>query len=213
VQLSTAEVSNIVSQEQIENLPLNGRNYQGGGALQPSWPGVVNVKRRYRDGHGRAARRATRWRSTAWATTATLYTVDGVWNMNTGNMAQTTILPNPDQIQEVRTYQNNFSPKDSLLGRVRRDGHHKERHARSFTARCSSTCATTRSTARNFFSPNVPALKQNIFGGTLGGPVLFSAIQPEPREDILLPQSARCDAQQRVPAIWGATADRRHAAG
>ncbi|MBZ5595588.1 MAG: hypothetical protein LAP39_25390 [Acidobacteriia bacterium] len=24
--------------------------------------------------------------------------------MNTGNMAQTTILPNPDQIQEVRTY-------------------------------------------------------------------------------------------------------------
>ena len=29
----------------------------------------------------------------------TLYELDGVWNMNTGNMTQTTILPNPDSIQ------------------------------------------------------------------------------------------------------------------
>ena len=40
VQLSTAEVSNRVSEEQIVNLPLNGRNYQGLAALMP---GVVNV--------------------------------------------------------------------------------------------------------------------------------------------------------------------------
>jgi hypothetical protein len=46
----------------------------------------------------------------------TYYTIDGVWNMNTGNMTQTTIIPNPDTIEEVRVIQNNYSPKYSIMG-------------------------------------------------------------------------------------------------
>jgi len=168
VQLTTAEVSNIVSEEQIANLPLNGRNYQGLAALMP---GVVNVNVGTEMGTGgRQTRNAMA--INGMGTTATLYTVDGVWNMNTGNMAQTTILPNPDQIEEVRTYQNNYSPKDSLLGAsvvmVTTKSGTREFHGTLFEYLRNDALD-----ARNFFSPDVPALKQNIFGGTFGGPVLF----------------------------------------
>ena len=33
----------------------------------------------------------------------TLYTVDGLWDMNTGNMTQTTITPNPDTIRRSQS--------------------------------------------------------------------------------------------------------------
>lgn len=74
VQLSTAEVSNLVSQEQIENLPLNGRNYQ---ALAALMPGVVNVNIGTEMGTGgRQTRNAMA--INGMGTSATLYTVDGV---------------------------------------------------------------------------------------------------------------------------------------
>src|SRR5207237_3918947 len=87
-------------------------------------------------------------------------------------MAQTTILPNPDQIEEVRAYQNNYSPKNSLLGAsvvmvTTKSGTH-EFHGTAFEYLRNDALD-----ARNFFSPSVPALKQNIVGGTIGGPVLF----------------------------------------
>jgi hypothetical protein len=168
VQLSTSEVSNVVSQEQVANLPLNGRNYQGLAALMP---GVVNVNVGTELGTGgRQTRNAMA--INGMGTAATLYTLDGIWNMNTGNMAQTTILPNPDQVQEVRTYQNNFSPKDSLMGAsvvmVTTKSGTREFHGTLFEYLRNDALD-----ARNFFSPSVPALKQNIFGGNVGGPVLF----------------------------------------
>ena len=40
--------------------------------------------------------------------------------------------------------------------------------------------------ARNFFSPGVLPLKQNIFGGTLGGPVLHSEVVSQRQEQDVL---------------------------
>jgi len=53
-------------------------------------------------------------------TGATLYLLDGIWNMNTGNMTQTTITPNPDTIQEVRTLQKQYQPQVCAAGRLDR---------------------------------------------------------------------------------------------
>ena len=45
-----------------------------------------------------------------------MYYLDGIWNMNTGNMTQTTITPNPDTMDEVRVLQNNYGVQYSLMG-------------------------------------------------------------------------------------------------
>jgi hypothetical protein len=177
IQLSTSEISNVVTEEQVADIPLNGRNYQGLSALLP---GVVNVDVGTQLGTGgRQTRNAMG--INGMGTAGTLYLVDGTWNMNSGNMAQTTILPNPDQIQEVRTYQNNFSPKESLFGAsvvmvTTKSG------SRQFHGTLFEYFRNDALDARNYFSPTVPALKQNIFGGNVGGPIFIPGKYNKDRE-------------------------------
>ena len=166
VETSTSEVSNQVSHEQVSTLPLNGRNYQSLSALMP---GVVNVTP------------ATSLNTGGFITSnvmsvngmgisGTMYYVDGIWNMNTGNMTQTTITPNPDTIEEVRVLQNNYGAQYSLNGSnvlllQTRSG------TRTFHGAAYEYFRNSDLNARNFFSPTVPPLHQNIFGYNLGGPV------------------------------------------
>lgn len=170
VQTTTSQVSNYVAEQQVEELPLNGRNYQ---ALSALMPGVVNVNVGNSSGQGQGGFNTSNSMSiNGQGLDGTLYELDGVWNMNTGNMTQTTILPNPDSIQEVRTLQNNISPKYTLLGSsivlvATRSG------SRDFHGSLWEYLRNDAVDARNFFSPSVLPLKQNIFGGTLGGPVIF----------------------------------------
>jgi hypothetical protein len=99
----------------------------------------------------------------------TMYYLDGIWNMNTGNMTQTTVTPNPDTIQEVRVLQNNYGVQYSLMGSnvvllETKSG------TSTFHGSAYEYFRNDALDARNFFSPTVPALKQNIFGYTIGGP-------------------------------------------
>jgi hypothetical protein len=48
-------------------------------------------------------------------TAGTLYLVDGTFNMNSGNMAQTTILPNPDQAFNIFNH-TNFNAVNTTFG-------------------------------------------------------------------------------------------------
>jgi len=168
VQTSTGEVSNAVEQQQVETLPLNGRNYQSLSALMP---GVLNTSQGSAQGQGGFATGNT-MSINGMGLSGTLYELDGVWNMNTGNMTQTTILPNPDSIQEVRTLQNNISPKYTLLGAsvvlVQTRSGTKDFHGTAWEYFRNNDL-----NSRNFFSPNIAAYHQNIFGGTFGGPVLI----------------------------------------
>ncbi|HTZ56788.1 MAG TPA: carboxypeptidase-like regulatory domain-containing protein, partial [Acidobacteriaceae bacterium] len=89
VQTSTGEVSNSVGQLQVETLPLNGRNYQSLSALMP---GVLNMSQGSAQQQGGFATNNS-MSINGMGSNGTLYELDGVWNMNTGNMTQTTILP------------------------------------------------------------------------------------------------------------------------
>src|SRR5580704_5924513 len=112
VQTSTPEISNSVSQQEVETLPLNGRNFQSLSALMP---GVTNTAPDTAQVQGGFLQVNT-MSVGGLATTGTMYYVDGIWNMNTGDMLQLTITPNPDTIQEVRVLQNNYSSQYSLFG-------------------------------------------------------------------------------------------------
>ncbi|MEO7145917.1 MAG: carboxypeptidase regulatory-like domain-containing protein, partial [Bryobacteraceae bacterium] len=167
VQTTTSTVSNYVAQQQIQELPLNGRNYQSLSALMP---GVLNMNVGQSSAQGTGGFGTSNLMSiNGMGTSGTLYELDGVWNMNTGNMTQTTITPNPDSIQEVRTLQNNIGPKYTLMGAsivlVQTRSGSSEFHGALW-----EYLRNDDFDARNFFSPRVLPLKQNIFGGTLGGP-------------------------------------------
>ncbi|HVT92767.1 MAG TPA: carboxypeptidase-like regulatory domain-containing protein [Bryobacteraceae bacterium] len=171
VQTTTGEVSNSVAQQQVETLPLNGRNYQSLSALMP---GVLNTAQGNAQGQGGFGTGNT-MSINGMGLSGTLYELDGVWNMNTGNMTQTTILPNPDSIQEVRTLQNNISPKYTLLGAsvvlVQTRSGSRELHGSAW-----EYFRNTDLNSRNFFAPEVSPYHQNIFGGTIGGPLFIPRV-------------------------------------
>ena len=87
-------------------------------------------------------------------------------------MTQTAITPNPDSLAEVRVLQDNYSPKYSLMGNsvvmLQTKSGSTEFHGGAFEYFRNNDL-----NARNFFSLSVPTLKQNIWGYTLGGPVLI----------------------------------------
>ncbi len=166
VQTTTSELSSEVSQQEVETLPLNGRNFQSLSALMP---GVTNTAPDTSQVQGGFLQVNT-MSVGGLALTGTMYYVDGIWNMNTGDMLQLTITPNPDTIEEVRVLQNNYSAQYSLFG-----GNVVLLQTRSGTDRFHGSAfeyvRNNAFDARNFFSPAVAPLKQNIFGYTVGGPI------------------------------------------
>lgn len=173
VQTSTPEVSNQVSGEQAYNLPLNGRNYQSLAALMP---GITS------DSPDTALNQGGFLTNNVMSINGMgvdggIYYLDGVTNMNTGSQTYTGITPNPDTIQEVRVLQNNYSAEYSLKGAsvvlLETKSGTDTFHGTAFEYLRNNALD-----ARNFFSPTVPPLHQNIFGGTLGGPLFFPGHRP-----------------------------------
>jgi Carboxypeptidase regulatory-like domain len=174
VQTSTPEISNEVSGNQAYTLPLNGRNYQSLAALMP---GVTS------DSPDTALTQGGFLTNNVMSINGmgvdgSIYYLDGVTNMNTGSQTYTGITPNPDTIQEVRVLQNNFSAEYSLKGAsvvlLQTKSGTEQFHGTAFEYLRNNALD-----ARNFFSPTTPALHQNIFGGTLGGPLFFPRHRPK----------------------------------
>ena len=166
VQTSTPENSSDVTEQQVVTLPLNGRNYSSLSALMP---GVTNTAPDTPGGQG-GFLTSNIMSINGFGISGVQYFLDGIWDENTGNMTQTTIQPNPDTIQEVRVLENAFGVQYSLNGAnvvilETKTGTNR------FHGVLFDYLRNDALDARNFFSPTVPELKQNIFGYTLGGPV------------------------------------------
>ena len=166
VETTTPEVSSDIDSEEVSTLPINGRNYQG---LAVMMPGVTNLQQ------GTAM--TTGGRSTSsqlsingMAVARSFYALDGVWNENTGNMTQESVIPNPDSLEEVRVLQNNFSAQYSLMG-----SSVILMQTKSGTANWHATAwefwRNNDLNSKPYFSTSIPPYHQNIFGYNLGGPV------------------------------------------
>jgi hypothetical protein len=166
VQTATPEISNEVYREQVEELPLNGRSYEGLAALMP---GVINTGAGSALGSGGFITQNS-MNINGTGQTGTLYTVDGIWNMNTSNMQETTVKPNPDQIQEVKVLQNNYSAVNNIMGAnaviVQTKSGTSQFHGGGW-----EFYRNTSFDARNYFSATVPTEDQNLYGWNLGGPI------------------------------------------
>jgi len=166
VETTTPEVSADISSDEVSTLPMNGRNYQ---ALAVMMPGVVNEQQ------GSAMTTGGRSTSSQLSINGldvarSFYVLDGVWNENTGNMTQESVIPNPDSLEEVRVLQNNFSAQYSLMG------------SSVILIQTKSGTANWHGTAweflrnddlnsKNYYATSITPYKQNIFGYNVSGPV------------------------------------------
>lgn len=168
VELSTPENAAYISGNQVSSLPMNGRNYQ---AVAGLLPGVINLQQ--------GSAMTTGGRSTSsqlsingMAVARSFYAVDGVWNENTGNMTQESVIPNPDSLEEVRVLQDNFSAQYSLMG-----SSVVLMQTKSGTANLHGTLweflRNDDLNTKPYFSTTIPPYKQNIFGFNVGGPVFI----------------------------------------
>ncbi len=168
VQTSTPEISREVSAQQVATLPLNGRNYQSLAALMP---GVTQLAPDTGLGLGGGLTQNV-VSVNGMSLTGTMHYLDGLWNVGTGSFAENIVTPNPDSIQEVRVLQNNYGVQYNLIGAnvilVETKSGTSTFHGNLF-----EYLRNNAFDARNFFSPTVPALKQNIFWGDVGGPLFI----------------------------------------
>lgn len=168
IETSTPEISSQLAQSQVSALPMNGRNYQTLAALMP---GAVNTAPDTQMGQGGFST-SNVMSVNGMGLTGTFYTVDGIWNENTGNFSQTSVTPSPDSIEEVRLLQNNYSVQYNLMGssvivvQTKTGG-------TTFHGTAYEFFRNDDLNARNYFSTIVPTLKQNIFGYNLSGPLFI----------------------------------------
>ncbi|MFL6212780.1 MAG: carboxypeptidase regulatory-like domain-containing protein [Blastocatellia bacterium] len=104
VETQSGEVSSLIAEKQVTELPLNGRNYA---SLATMVPGVSTA--------GSFAARGTGLNSNVDmsvngnASNANMWTVDGVNNMDVGSNATLLVFPSIDAIAEFRVERNSFS--------------------------------------------------------------------------------------------------------
>ncbi|WP_260473139.1 TonB-dependent receptor [Edaphobacter aggregans] len=155
-----SQIGNTVDSKRIQDLPLNGRNAYD---LVPIVPGVTNYIPDIPTG-SRAGTQLT----INGVSRGTAFYLDGTFNNDVqlgGNL-----LPNPDALHEFRVLTSNF---DAEFGRlaggvvsvVTRSGSNQY-HALAYNYLRNSVF-----NAKNWFLTSVTPLRQNQFGGNIGGPI------------------------------------------
>jgi len=163
VDTTSGTVSGLVDDRRITDLPLNGRNIM---SLAEIVPGVLSVKAPQSLSD---ARSGPLMNTNGGRQNMNLYTFDGSFfnnpSRNTGMN-----FPPPDAIQEFRLLTSNF---DAEFGRnsgsqamvVSRGG------TNAIHGDVWEFLRNDDLNARNFFAATVPGIKENQFGGAVGGPI------------------------------------------
>jgi hypothetical protein len=159
----TSEISHVVTNKQIVDLPLNGRDYL---QLARLAPGVIPSRAGATAGQKGVSRSVN---SVGARDTSVSFLLDGV-DTNDVSFQTPSVTPSIDAIQEFKVLQNAYSAEfgrgaTQILAAMKSGNN--EWHGSLFEFHRNDKLAS-----RSFFQPGKAApLKQNQFGGTLGGPV------------------------------------------
>ena len=180
VELRSGEVSSLVSEKQVTELPLNGRNYA---QLALMVPGVSPVTQA--GAGGAFATRGTGLNSgvdmsvNGNQSNSNLWTVDGVNNMDVGSNRTLLVFPSVDSIQEFRVERNSFSAEfgqaqGAVVNLITKGGSN-EFHGTLFEFYRDDAL-----NANNFFLNRAgqpkPKLEYNNFGGNFSGPIVKNRV-------------------------------------
>ena len=168
VNTESSESGGTISSKQIDNLMLNGRNFQ---TLAIAIPGVSSTNAADALGGG-GLEGSTTLIVNGNSVEYTTYTIDGVYNMNSGNLANINILPVVDGIAEFSVLKDSYSAKYGFAGSGQVVVETKS-GSKTFHGSAWEYLRNNAFDAANYFSTSTPALHQNIYGYTLGGPVMI----------------------------------------
>src|SRR5215217_4434417 len=180
VETRSGEVSSLISEKQVTELPLNGRNYA---QLALMVPGVSPVTQ---SGAGGAfATRGTGLNSgvdmsvNGNQSNSNLWTVDGVNNMDVGSNRTLLVFPSIDSIQEFRVERNSFSAEfgqaqGAVVNLITKGG------SNDFHGSLFEFFRNDALNANHFFlnrsGQPKPQLNYNNYGGNFSGPILKNRI-------------------------------------
>ncbi|HEY3739214.1 MAG TPA: carboxypeptidase regulatory-like domain-containing protein, partial [Bryobacteraceae bacterium] len=166
VESETAQVGRLVEQQQLLELPVNGRNM---GNYLMFEPGVSNL-RQPNVSAGTDNFGIRRFSINGSNDSETHVTVDGIEAIRTDGGGATIGMTSPDSLQEVRVLTSNYLAEYGRGGGaqviyVTRSG------TSQFHGGLYEFGENDILNARGYFAATKPKLRQNLFGGNLGGPV------------------------------------------
>jgi hypothetical protein len=164
-QVDTATSANgvVVGERQIRELPLNGRNFTQLGTLLPgALPQPARYETQFQSLNLGFAINGQRSQSNN-------FLLDGVTNSDlifTGYV----LTPPPDSLEQFRILTGSFAAEygvqsGSVVNVITKSG------SNQFHGSAWNFLRNDALDARNFFSTSKPSLRQNQYGGTLGGPI------------------------------------------
>jgi hypothetical protein len=168
VDTSSSAVSTLVETKQVEDLPLNGRNYTqlitlapGVQAMKPSAPGFYGTGEDYSVGGARPEGQAFLMDNS---------NVQDFWNHGPGSAVLGTTL-GVDAIAEfsiqTNTYSAQFGGSGAAINAVTKSG------TNAFHGTLFEYLRNSDLDARAFYDPaQIPAFHRNQFGGSIGGPIV-----------------------------------------
>ncbi len=169
INTSSAEISQVIDQGAIRELPLNGRNPASLVLLTTGVTNVLNLG-------GGVQQTETTFPTETGASAgggrqgSTYYLLDGAPNMDT-YLLLAAPFPNSDATQEFRVISNNYDTRfgyspDAVVSIQTRSG------SNAFHGGGFEFVRNNVLNAKNYFSHNVDQLARNQFGGFVGGPVI-----------------------------------------
>ncbi|HYY57528.1 MAG TPA: carboxypeptidase regulatory-like domain-containing protein, partial [Pyrinomonadaceae bacterium] len=215
VETRNSDVSSLIGQKQVTELPLNGRNYA---ALATMVPGVSFANEAAAFGtRGTGLDSHVDMSVNGNQSNANMWTVDGVNNMDVGSNATLLVFPSIDSIAEFRVERNSFSAEygqaqGAVINLVTKGGGN-EFHGALFEFMRNDVL-----NANDFFLNQVtapdsldengkskrPTLRYNNFGGNFSGPIIknrvffwWSEEWRRERRGTILPSSVVPTAQER----------------
>src|SRR2546423_6203974 len=180
VEVRSGEVSSLITEKQVTELPLNGRNYA---QLALMVPGVSPVTQAGAGGafgtKGTGLDSGVDMSVNGNQSNTNLWTVDGVNNMDVGSNRTLLVFPSVDSIQEFRVERNSFSAEfgqaqGAVVNLITKGGNN-DFHGSAFEFFRNDAL-----NANNFFlnrsGQPKPQLEYNNFGGNFSGPIVKNRV-------------------------------------
>lgn len=173
VQTESSESGGTITAKEVQNIMLNGRNFQ---SLLTVVPGVSNVNGAngfYQSGQGAITMETIVNGSSG---EETMFTIDGVYNDTSSSDVTMPITPVVDFVSEMRVLADNYSARYGLAGRqvlVSTKSGGAQYHGGVYGFARTNQFGTAK--AFNFVptvtQPTLPSLHETDWGLTVGGPV------------------------------------------
>ena len=180
VETRSGEVSSLIAEKQVTELPLNGRNYAQLALMVPGVsPATGGVGGASFSAGGTGLDAGVDMSVNGNQSNANMWTVDGVNNMDVGSNRTLLVFPSIDSIQEFRVERNSFSAEfgqaqGAVINLITKGG------TNQFHGTLFEFLRNDALNAKDFFLKRAgqpkSKLRYNNFGGNFSGPIIKERI-------------------------------------